>query len=191
MRGFAVAFLGLALAGCGGGQTDDLQQFVATSGQGLRGKAEALPEVKPYEPSAYTAFDIPDPFKPRKLQPAKGGGGGLQPDLNRRKEALEAFPLEGLKMVGTLQQGKLIYALVKASDNSLHRVKIGNYMGQNFGIIANITEAAIQLTEILQDSTGEWVEKSATIQLTEESAEQAQSSSAPAGKTAVDKKPPG
>jgi type IV pilus assembly protein PilP len=161
----------VALAGCGNGDMADLRQFVADSGKGLRGKIEPLPEVKPYDPFVYNAFDLPDPFKPRKLQPAKGGGG-IQPDLNRRREPLEAYALENLKMVGTLEQGKLTYALIKAPDNTLHRVKIGNYMGQNFGIITDIKETEVKLTEIVQDSAGEWVEKAASILLAEEPSEQ-------------------
>lgn len=167
MRVLIIAFLGLTLSACGGGQHDDLVQFINESGKDLRGKVDPLPEVKPYEPFAYNSFDLPDPFKPRKLQPTKGGGG-LQPDMNRRKEALEAYPLENLKMVGTLQQHKVIYALIGTPDKSLYRAKIGNYMGQNFGIITNISEAEIKLTEIVQDSAGDWTERSTSINLSEE-----------------------
>lgn len=167
MRVLIIAFLGLTLSACGGGQHDDLVQFINESGKDLRGKVDPLPEVKPYEPFAYNSFDLPDPFKPRKLQPTKGGGG-LQPDMNRRKEPLEAYPLENLKMVGTLQQHKVIYALVRTPDKSLYRAKIGNYMGQNFGIITNISEAEIKLTEIVQDSAGDWTERGTSINLSEE-----------------------
>jgi type IV pilus assembly protein PilP len=154
----------LSLAGCSGEGMDDLKQFVNDSGEGLRGKIEPLPEIKPYESFAYNAFDLPDPFKPRKLQPSKGGGG-LQPDLNRAKEKLEEFPLENLKMVGTLQQNNVNYGLVRTSDGSLYRVKIGNYMGQNFGIITKISDTEIVMTEIVQDSTGNWTERNTSINL--------------------------
>jgi type IV pilus assembly protein PilP len=143
---------------------DDLKQFVNDSGEGLRGKIEPLPEIKPYVSFAYDAFDLPDPFKPRKLQPGKGGSG-LQPDLNRAKEKLEEFPLENLKMVGTLRQNEVNYGLVRTSDGSLYRVKIGNYMGQNFGIITKITDTEIVMTEIVQDSTGNWIERNTSINL--------------------------
>lgn len=156
-----------ALAACGGGQYKDLEQFVKESGQGLRGKVEPLPEVRRYEPFVYNAFDVPDPFKPRKIEPTKGRGGGLQPDFNRRKEPLEAYPLESLKMVGTLQQNKVTYALVKTPDNNLYRVKPGNYMGQNFGLISDITEAEIKLKEVVQDSAGDWTERVSTLMLEE------------------------
>ena len=166
MRRVVIILLSAGLAACGGGHHDDLEKFVRDSGQGLRGKVEPLPEVQPYQPFAYNAFDLPDPFKPRKLKPA-GGGGGLQPDFNRPKEALESFPLESLKMVGTLQQNKITYAIIKASDNSLHRVKPGNHMGQNFGVITAISDTEIAVKEIVQDSAGDWTERSTTINLQE------------------------
>jgi type IV pilus assembly protein PilP len=165
MRWLLLMPLALGLASCGGGQFDDLEKFVKDSGQGMRGKVEPLPEVKPYEPFVYSAFEIPDPFKPRKLQPAKGGAN--QPDLNRPKETLESYPLEGLKMVGTLQQNKATYALIKTPDNALYRVKPGNYMGQNFGLITKITDTEITLKEIVQDSAGDWTEKMSALPLQE------------------------
>jgi type IV pilus assembly protein PilP len=170
----ASCLLCILLAGCFGGNNDDLKQRIADAGKDLRGKVAPLPEVKPYEPFTYNAFDLPDPFKPRKLSPQKGQGSGkgIQPDFNRRKEALENYALDSLKMVGTLQQGKMMYAIIKTPDNSLYRVKAGNYMGQNFGIITQITEADLKLTEIVQDSGGDWVERPATINLSEEQDQQ-------------------
>lgn len=157
--------LPLVLSACGEGAYSDLDQFIKDSGKDLRGKIDPLPEVKPYEHYAYNAFDIPDPFKPRKTEPIKGGGGGLQPDLNRRKEALESFPLESLKMVGTLQQNKAIFALVRAPDSTLHKVKTGAYMGQNFGLITEVSESEVKLKEIVQDSIGDWAERISTLLL--------------------------
>lgn len=167
MRQFRILLLALplALAACGEGAYSDLDQFIKDSGKDLRGKVDPLPEVKPYEHYAYNAFDIPDPFKPRKAEPIKGGGGGLQPDLNRRKEALESFPLESLKMVGTLQQNKVVYALVRAPDSTLHKVKTGGYLGQNFGLITEVSESEVKLKEIVQDSIGDWAERISTLML--------------------------
>ena len=145
-----------ARAGCGG------------SARGGRGGLERLAAGQPFEPFAYGVFDLPDPFKPRKLTaPKDGGGGGIGPDLNRRKEPLEAFPLEQLKMVGTLSQGKDTYALVRA-DKTLYRVKKGNYMGQNFGLITDVTDSEIKLKEIVQDSAGDWAERQMFLPLLEE-----------------------
>ena len=156
------------LAACGGESHQDLRVWMAEQGKGARGKLDPLPQIKPYDPFAYNAFDLPDPFKPRKLSPPKeGGGGGIAPDLNRRKEPLEAFPLEQLKMVGTLSQGKDTYAIVRA-DKTLYRVKKGNYMGQNFGLITDVTESEIKLKEIVQDSAGDWAERQSVLPLLEE-----------------------
>ena len=164
----AIFVLACSLAGCAGSEFADLKQFVEESGKGLAGRVEPIPEIRPYEPFHYAAFDLPDPFKPRKLEPAKGGGGGLQPDLARRKEILEAYPLENLKMVGTLNQGKAFFALVKTPDNLLARVKTGNYIGQNFGQVLQITESEVKLKELIQDTTGDWSERLSTLQLQEE-----------------------
>lgn len=159
--------LTFALAGCGSNQFDDLTEFVKTSGENLRGKVERLPEVKPYEAFTYEAFDITDPFNPRKIEIAKarGGGGGLQPDMTRRKEALEAYPLEGLRMVGSLQMGNVLYAIVQAPDGNLQRVRPGNYLGQNFGKITAISDKEIEIKELVQDSAGDWTERTASLQL--------------------------
>ena len=161
--------LACALASCGGEQYSDLRQFVKESENLPHGRIPALPDVKPYEPFTYDAYNLVDPFKPRKIEPPKNAAaGGIQPDLNRRKEPLEAYPLENLRMVGTLQQNKQTFALVKSPDNNLFRVKSGNYLGQNFGLITEISESTIKLKEIVQDSGGDWTERVSTLTLTEE-----------------------
>jgi type IV pilus assembly protein PilP len=166
----AMAVAALLLAGCGGDEFSDLRQFVKESGEGLRGRVEPIPEVKQFEPFAYNAFDLPDPFKPRTMiAEGRTPGGGPQPDLNRRKEALEAFPLESLQMVGTLEQKRVNYALIKTPDKNLYRVKVGNYVGQNFGVISAISDAAVTLKEVIQDSSsGSWTERTSSLQLLEQ-----------------------
>ena len=156
------------VTGCSS-ELDELKTFVRESEKGLPRRIEPLPAVKPFEPFTYEGFDLPDPFQPRKLAPPKegGAGGGIAPDLNRRKEPLEAFPLEQLKMVGTLSQAGETYALVRA-DKTLYRVKKGNYMGQNFGLITEVTETEIKLKEIVQDSAGDWAERQSVLPLPEE-----------------------
>ena len=161
------AAVALALGGCSS-ELDELKTFVRDSEKGLPRRIEPLPPVKPFEPFAYEGFDLPDPFKPRKLAaPKDNPNSALAPDLNRRKEPLEAFPLEQLKMVGTLQQGADMYALVRA-DKTLYRVKKGNYMGQNFGLITEVGEGDIKLKEIVQDSAGDWAERQSVLPLLEE-----------------------
>jgi type IV pilus assembly protein PilP len=159
--------LPLLLSACGGEKYEDLRQFVKDSDNLPRGRIEPLPEVRPYEPVAYNAFDVPDPFKPRRMEQAKTGGG-IAPDMSRRREALEAYPLDNLRMVGTLEQGRIIFALVKTPDNTLHRVKPGNYAGQNFGFITHVTDSSITLKEVVQDGTDDWTERVSTLQLLEE-----------------------
>lgn len=164
-----IASCALALTACSGEEHSDLRQFVKESDKLPGGRIPPLPEVKPYEPFAYNAYDLTDPFKPRKIEPPKTvAKGGIQPDFNRPREALEAFPLENLTMVGTLQQKTQVYALVKAPDKALYRVTSGNYLGQNFGRIVAITETDIKLKEIVQDSGGNWEEKEQELQLQEQ-----------------------
>jgi type IV pilus assembly protein PilP len=166
-----VVLAGVALlCGCGGEEQGELRQELAAMTKDLRGKVDPLPQVRSYEPVPYKGESMLDPFVPGRIVVAQaagtGGGGGVQPDVNRPKEPLESFPLEGLQMVGTLAQNKDTYALVRAGTN-LFRVKKGNYMGQNFGVITAIDEAQISLKEVIQDSGGDWVERSTTLQMSE------------------------
>jgi type IV pilus assembly protein PilP len=163
--------MALILAGCGGESHQDLRRWMKEQGENVKPKIEALPQVKPYEPFAYNAFDLPDPFKPRRLEPSKGGGK-MQPDLNRHKEPLEAYSLETLKMVGTLQRGKTLQALVRANDKNVLPIHVGSYMGQNYGVVTAISENEIRLKELVQDSAGDWSERTSSLLL--EEAEQKQ-----------------
>jgi len=167
MRALIVLSLALLLTGCGGEEFQDLRDFVKNSGEGLRGKIEPPPEVLLYEHFAYTNdANLPDPFKPRKPE-MRAGGGVNQPDLDRPKEALEEFPLENLKMVGYLYRNKVGYAVIRAVDGKLHRVKSGNYIGLNFGLIQEVTDSEIIIREMIQDSVGDWTERISTLQLLE------------------------
>lgn len=161
----------LLVGGCGSGEFEDLNRFVEESKQDLRGRVEPLPEIKQFEAFAYSAFDLPDPFRPRDTDVAgqAPAGGGPAPDMNRRKETLEAFPLESLTMVGTLEQKRVRYALIRTPDKNLYRAKVGNYMGQNFGIVTAISETTISLKEVIQDpANGGWNERTASLQLLEQ-----------------------
>jgi type IV pilus assembly protein PilP len=154
----------IALAGCGGESHQDLRAWMADQGKGARGRVEPLPQIRPYEPFAYNAFDLPDPFKPRKIEPTKGGSK-LAPDLARRREPLESYPLESLNMVGTLAKGKATFALVRTPEKDVYQVTQGNYVGQNFGVITGIDESEIRLKELVQDGSGDWTERTGTLQL--------------------------
>lgn len=154
----------LSLAGCGGGDDQDLKAWMAEQGLASKGKIEPIPAIRPYEAFTYNAFDQADPFKPRKIETGKGSRG---PDLARRKEALETYPLETLKMVGTLQKGRAIVGLVKASDNRVFQVRQGNYMGQNFGVITAISDGEVTMKELFQDGAGDWAERQTKMMLQE------------------------
>ena len=154
------------LAGCGPRTHQDLLDWMAAQGKGMRGHLDPIPQIKPYEPFAYNDFDLPDPFKPRKIEPTKSDGASkLAPDLNRRREPLESFPLESLSMVGTLEKGRARYALVKTPERDIYQVRQGNHMGQNFGVIVDITDADIKLKELVQDGAGDWSERSSALNL--------------------------
>ena len=166
-----VALACFALSGCGGERhLDEVKQFVKDSENLPRGRIEPLPEVKPYEPFEYAAYDLTDPFVARKPSgpPPKPNPNDPRLDPNRRKGPLEAFPLENLKMVGTLQQKKDFFALIKTPDNNLYRVKSGDFLGQNFGRIFDINESAVKLKELIQDGGNEWKEEERTLLLQDE-----------------------
>ena len=153
------------LASCGEGYAD-LRGFVKDQ-EKLPRRIEPLPLVQSFQPFSYDGFDLPDPFRPRKLTVKQdANANGLAPDLNRRKEPLEAYPLEQLKMVGTIVQGNVMYALVRA-DKTLYRIKKGNYLGQNFGLITDVTDTEIKLKEIVQDTAGDWAERESALPLVE------------------------
>ena len=168
----ALAAVIALIAGCGEERSTEVRKELEALSKDLRGKVDPLPPVKSYDPVQYKGESMLDPFVPGRIVVAQaagsagGGGGGVQPDLNRPKEPLEAFPLEAIQMVGTLSQSKEMYALVKAGTN-LFRVKKGNYMGQNFGVITSIDEGQISLKEVVQDSGGDWVERSTSLQMQE------------------------
>jgi type IV pilus assembly protein PilP len=161
-----LALLSSLLVACGGDEGDDLDKFMATAANDMGKNVEPLPEVLPYSPLQYNADGVlSDPFKARK---AANKAGALQPNTNRPKEALEAYPLESLKYVGSLSKSKLTYALIKTPDNTVQQVKVGNYMGPNFGLVTKIDDTGIALKEIIQDDlTGDWVERTTSINLQE------------------------
>jgi type IV pilus assembly protein PilP len=159
------------LAGCSGDEHGDLKRELAEATKDFRGRVEPLPQVRPYEPVPYTGEGQVDPFRPERIEVAQsrraGGNAKLIEEQRKRPpEPLEAFPLESIHMLGTISQEKETFALVKAGPN-LYRVRKGNYMGQNFGVITAIDEAQISLKELVQDSGGEWVERTSSLQLVE------------------------
>src|SRR5688572_27987777 len=161
-----------ALGGCAGEEHSDLKQELNHLTKDLRGRVDPLPQVKPYEPVPYTAEGQIDPFRPERIEVAAARGAAtastnlIEEQKKRPPEPLEAYPLESIQMLGTITQKNETFALVKAGPN-LYRVRKGNYMGQNFGVITGIDESQIALKELIQDSGGEWVERNSALQLVE------------------------
>lgn len=170
--GAAFAAAALALAGCGGEEHSDLKEELNQLTKDLRGRVDPLPQVRPYEPVPYTAEGQIDPFRTERIEVAQAARASsasaalIDEQKKRPPEPLEAFPLESIVMLGTITQNKETFALVKAGPN-LYRVRTGNYMGQNFGVITGIDEAQISLKELVQDSGGDWVERMSSLQLVE------------------------
>ena len=166
MKRLALIIALTVLAGCDAGEQTELKAELDGLTQNLRGRIEPLPVVTPYEPLGYNGYELPDPFGPAKIALATKGKGAGGPDLNRPREPLEAFSLESLKMVGVLQQNKRNYALVKA-DAALYKIQVGNYMGQNYGLVTRIDEKEVVLKEMVQDAAGDWSERDSTLMLQE------------------------
>lgn len=156
----------IVLMGCNSNEGDDLDKFMRDAANDMHIRIQPLPEVKPYLALQYNADGtLTDPFRARK---AASRGDTLQPNLNRPKEPMEAYPLESIKYVGSLSKLKLAYALLKTPDNAIQQVKVGNYVGQNFGMVTQITDNEVTLKEIIQDDlSGDWIERTNTLTLEE------------------------
>lgn len=173
MRRFLISLVMLAaLSGCGGDEHQELKQWMADSSKELKGRIPPLPQIKTFPVVAYDAIELLDPFSAKKLDAGKGSRSnntGPKPDLNRRREPLEVFPLETLKMVGAMTLAGKPVAVVLA-DRTLYQASVGNYMGQNFGVVTKITESEITLKELIEDANGDWVERVSTLQLQDQEA---------------------
>ena len=166
--------LSLGLAGCGSSDQEELQQWMMEQRNATRPRVEPLPEPTKFSPQAYAQEGSIEPFSNQKLAQALKSDANqvtanaalITPELNRRKEPLESSPLDAVSMVGSLIRAGQPVALVKV-DNLIYQVRAGNYLGQNYGRITKVTETSISLREIVQDAAGEWIERPATLQLTE------------------------
>ncbi len=168
---FKVVLLGALIAvlpACSSQKHSDLDDYIEDVKQKTRGRIEPLPEVKTYESEVYGAMELRDPFTPYQDEPSEElAEPGLTPDQNRSREALEAFPLDSLAFVGHLERDGNLWGLVQAPDESIHRVSVGNHIGKNYGEILNISESNIVLKEIIPNGSGGWVEREASLALTE------------------------
>jgi type IV pilus assembly protein PilP len=163
----SLALFAMVLGGCSG-DMDDLDQYINGVKARAGGRIEPLPEIKPYEVFTYIADaeGYRSPFVPDAPQRVAGVTEiGVGPDPDRSREFLEQFPLDALRMVGTLSQGGSDFGLVQTSDGLIHRVVPGNYMGQNDGRITSINESEVELIEIISDGIGGYVERDAAVGL--------------------------
>lgn len=163
MRSLALILLAAtALTACSSDDHSDLRAFMEQTGRDGKVKMEPLPPVIPPDTFEYNQAGLEDPFKPRNLRPTKNAGG-FQPDFSRPRERLEEFPLDALRMSGTLTKGGKRYAIVRDPEGTLHRVTTGAHIGQNFGVITAVTEAGLEILEITQDSSGNWTKTKAVL----------------------------
>lgn len=158
------------LGGCGDGGVQEIKEWMSDVRMHTRVSIPLLSPPKSFTPFVYAGAGSVDPYNPAKMTVAfaklQSNSKGLRPDLERRREPLENYPLDTLKMVGTLEKPGLSYALIEV-DRTVYQIKTGNYMGQNFGIVTRISETAVDLKEIVQDASGEWVERKVKLELQE------------------------
>ena len=164
------------LAGCEG-ETQELQEWMDQQRREVRPSVQPLAPPKKFDPVPYANAQQVDPFSNQKLsvalkQEARQPSSLLAAEMNRRKDPLEAFPLDSMSMVGSVSRAGTPLALLRV-DNLLYQVKPGDYLGQNFGRITRITETELALREVVQDAAGEWIERTVTLQLQERAQEKA------------------
>ena len=171
---FWVASSIVILTGCGASTEDDIRQWMLEERNQTRPQVKPLSAPKQFTPESYTNTAAIEPFSNLKLTQAlkrdssqvAANGALVAPELARRKEPLEAFPLDAMSLVGSVVKAGQPVALVKV-DSLLYQVKLGNYLGQNYGRVTKVNETEVVLREIVQDAVGEWVERVATLQLKE------------------------
>lgn len=162
-----VTAIPVLLGGCGSAEQEDLRAWMAEASKGLRGQVKPLPEVKPYEPASYLSHDAVDPFDRARLRP-ETIQGAVTPDTTRPREPLEDFSLENMQFVGFFKDKRRVVAQILVNGKSFD-VRVGNYMGQNFGKVVAIDvtkdDEHLVLKELIQEADGAWVERESTLYL--------------------------
>lgn len=166
--------IALGTAGCTSSGQDELRSWMQAERNSIKPSVKPIPEPTKFEPQPYGVEQQMPPFSAEKLASVLRGNPGtpvanaalIEPELARRRQPLEAFPLDTMTMVGSLNRDGELVALVKV-DKLLYQVRPGNYLGQNFGRVTRITETEVVLREIVQDGVGEWTERPAALQLVE------------------------
>jgi len=160
----------LALGACSSGEHETLRQWMDENSKDLRPNIPKLPEAKPYQPVPYDTQGLLDPFKSSKIEPESkykqaGKGSMFQPDFDAREmrnSILEKYPLESLKMIGYLNVNKRPLAVVQV-DDKVKQVKVGEYIGLDFGMVTQISDSEVKLRELIQDSAGDWSERESSL----------------------------
>jgi type IV pilus assembly protein PilP len=158
----------VSLTACGSDGLDDLREFTKNAHADKKPTVDPIPIMKRYETFAYSAASLTDPFAILNLRPKPAPCPTCKnPRDNRRKEPLEQYPLDALKMVGTLTRKSRYWVIIQAPDGSVHRAAVGNYMGDNNGVITKISDEKVFLVELVQTSLGSWVERDASVSIVE------------------------
>jgi type IV pilus assembly protein PilP len=161
------------LVACSGSDHEDLKEWITQNSKDLRGAVKKLPDVLAYQAVAYDVEALIDPFKAGKIEPesknkqGEGKGGEYQPDFDARdlrNNILEKYPLESLKMIGTLNVNNRPMAVIQVEDK-VKQVRVGEYVGLDFGMVTRITDKDIELRELIQDAAGDWSERNSTLHL--------------------------
>ncbi|MCE1241298.1 MAG: pilus assembly protein PilP [Azonexaceae bacterium] len=174
MKPWVVFGVMLLLAGCSAGDHAELRQWMEENSKDLRGRVPPLPEIKPYEAVPYEVEAMVDPFRASKLEPDSKfrndgrGGGAFQPDFEARElrnSVLEKYPLESLKMIGQMVINKRPIAVIQYEENKVKQVRVGEYIGLDFGMVTEISESEVKIRELIQDSAGDWSERQSSLYL--------------------------
>lgn len=162
--------MAITLAGCGDSDVQEVKDWMKRTDSQAKVAVKPIAEPKTFIPFAYSASAEVDPFNQNKLLAElarqANAGGGVRPDTARRKEFLEGFPLDAMKMVGTMEKSKTVFALLQI-DKSVYQVRPGQHLGQNYGVITAVTDDAITVKEVVQDATGDWIERMSKLELQE------------------------
>lgn len=166
-RRFLLLIALLILVSACGGNRADLEQWVAQEKAKRGAPLPPVPVIKTFESFEYRDQDLRDPFGASKAEQEQASTDGPHPDENRTREILELYPLDGLKMMGTLGTGRNMEALIQDPDRIIHRIRAGNYVGQNFGRVVALSEGRIDIVELVPNGSGGWIERQASMALSE------------------------
>jgi type IV pilus assembly protein PilP len=169
---FLPVLLGVSLlAGCSDSDVAEVNSWMDQVKKDTKVNVTPISEPKTFVPFAYGVREEVSPFDQNKLlaelaRAAASSNSQFRPDLNRRKEFLESFPIDSMTMIGTINKAGAHYGLIQI-DRNVYQVRVGARLGQNFGQITAVADAAISIKETVQDAGGDWVERLSKLELQE------------------------